>query len=189
MNKLIDADQRKLVGAFIMLGFAVLAFFRWTETNAIFFILLAFRDLIAAYYLSIRKQTEIQVSIQMRLLAYASSAVPLCYLKPTTFSPTFLLIAILLNIAGFLLSTLATIELGDRMGVAPAKRGEICQTGVYRLTKHPMYVGYIIAELGNVLLNPLNVLIFIFSMGGYSVRAIKENHTLATTAGSMDTRV
>lgn len=180
MNKLIDADWRKLVGTFIMSGFAVLAFFRWTETSVIFFLLLAFRDLIAAYYLAIRNQTEIQVSVSMRLLAYASSAIPLCYLKSATTNPYFFLVAVLLNIVGFLLSTLATIELGNRMGVAPAKRGEICQTGVYKFTKHPMYFGYVVAELGNVFLNPLNALIFVVSIFGYTIRAKKESRIFSS---------
>jgi protein-S-isoprenylcysteine O-methyltransferase Ste14 len=69
----------------------------------------------------------------------------------------------LLVIIGFLLATLATIELGDSMGVSPAYRGKVCRTGIYRWVKHPMYLGYAIADFSWVLVSPLNSIIYVVS--------------------------
>ena len=65
------------------------------------------------------------------------------------------------------------------MGVAPAKRGDVCLTGIYKITRHPMYIGYFIAELGNVALNPFNAIIFVVSIAGYILRAKRESKILS----------
>ncbi len=178
MEKLREADWRKLVGAFIMVAFAVTAMIRWNETHILFFLLLVFRDLIFAYHIATRKMAEASESGSRRIFSYVSTALPLFYFHATTTNNNLMLFASLLSIGGFLISTLATIELGDRIGVAPAKRGQVCESGVYRYIKHPMYSGYVVSELGNVLLNPANILIFVMSVLGYSVRARRENKIL-----------
>jgi protein-S-isoprenylcysteine O-methyltransferase Ste14 len=83
----------------------------------------------------------------------------------------------LISIIGFSISTLALIELGNSFGVSPANRGMI-SSGVYRFTNHPMYLGYAISEFGCVLLNPLNVIIYILSMSLYYLRAQSESKIL-----------
>ena len=83
---------------------------------------------------------------------------------------------------GFLIVTLATIELGQRLGVSPAKRGEVCSSGVYRYLNHPMYVGYALAELGVVLLNPQNAGFFAISISLYILRARAESCILGRLA-------
>jgi len=179
MEKLKEADWRKLVGAFIMIAFAAIAMIRWTNTHIVFFLLLAFRDLIFAYFFFVRKESTVEESMGNRMFSYLSTALPLFYLHATTSSGYLIVAASLLSISGFLISTLATIELADRVGIAPAKRGDICRTGVYCYIKHPMYTGYVISEFGNILLNPLNALIFVFSIAGYWMRGKLENRTLA----------
>ncbi len=176
----MKADWRKLVGSIVMICFALIAIYRWHHSHILFFLLLAFRDLVAGYFLAIRQSGITSSSISNRALAYTSSAIPLLYLQGTQSNHHLIIFALLLNILGFLVSTLATIELGDRMGVAPAKRGEICHSGVYKITRHPMYLGYFIAELGNVILNPLNAVIFAISIVGYILRAKRETKILST---------
>ncbi len=179
--KTIKADWRKLVGSIVMICFALIAIYRWHQSHILFFLLLAFRDLVAGYYLAIRRSTIASGPTSSRILAYVSSAMPLVYLQSTQSNHHLIIFALLFNILGFLVSTFATIELGDRMGVAPAKRGNVCHSGIYKLTRHPMYLGYFIAELGNVILNPINLLIFVSSTAGYLLRAKRENKILSTT--------
>jgi len=69
---------------------------------------------------------------------------------------------------------LALIELGRSFGVTPANRGKI-STGVYEFSNHPMYLGYAISEFGVLILNPLNILIYIISIRLYIFRSKKEN--------------
>jgi len=71
----------------------------------------------------------------------------------------------------------ATLELGTSIGVAPANRG-LVRSGIYRRIKHPMYMGYVISELGLVLLNPLSVALFVISVLLYTLRAKSENKIL-----------
>jgi len=80
-----------------------------------------------------------------------------------------------LSLVGAFLSTWAIIDLGRRFGVAPAKRGDICRTGLYRWFRHPIYLGYALVELGGMLLNRSNLPIFILSMGLLVLRAHMEN--------------
>lgn len=64
------------------------------------------------------------------------------------------------------------------MGVSPAKRGDKCTKGLYRIINHPMYVGYVIAQFGWVLLNPWNFTIFLLSIILFSFRTKYENMIL-----------
>lgn len=175
------ADQlRRQVGALIMTAFGVIALWRWQETGFVFFLLLSFRDAVAAYFLSVRSDAVLRSKSWIDVFAYISSAIPLFYFGHIAGVNKYAIAAAnILAIAGFLLATLSTIELGKRMGVGPARRGEVCRTGVYKYIKHPMYVGYVVAELGNVLLNPLNVILYLSSVGSYWIRANIESRLLS----------
>lgn len=115
------------------------------------------------------------------MLAYISSAMPLLYLGPVSASKALFLGADLLSIAGFLIVAFATLELGTSIGIAPANRGFV-QSGIYRYIKHPMYLGYVISEVGLVLLNPLNVALIAISSSLYAFRAKSENRILKAIA-------
>lgn len=178
-----STDQRKLVGAIIMASFGVMALWRWYETGLVFFLLFCLRDFIAAYFIAIRKASQASPSRFAVLLAYASSSMPLLYQKANSdVSPILVGIASMLMIVGFLIATMATIELGQKMGVSPAKRGERCLSGVYRYFRHPMYLGYVISETGAIILNPLNLFIFASSVLGYYLRARLENQLFESSS-------
>lgn len=113
----------------------------------------------------------------LAVLAYVSSAMPLLYLGSTVSSKNLFLASDLLAIIGFLIVVLATAELGVSIGVSPANRGSV-HSGIYRHIKHPMYLGYVVSELGLVLLNPYNILFFLISISFYVVRAKSENYIL-----------
>jgi protein-S-isoprenylcysteine O-methyltransferase Ste14 len=173
----VKTDYKKYLGSLIMLGFAIISITRWTQSGELFFLVLSFRDLIASYFLARRENAEIKSNKTMAMIAYLSSGLPLLY-----FSAPFgleirayRLVADLLTIIGFLIVTWATIDLGTKLGVSPAKRGNKQTKGIYAFVNHPMYLGYVIAQSGWVLINQWNFAIFALSIFLFSVRAKSEN--------------
>ena len=173
-------DYKKYIGSLIMLSFAVLSMLRWNRSGELFFLLLSFRDLVASYFLATREKAEVKSGNTMAILAYVSSGLPLLY-----FSAPFgielrshRLIFDLLTIVGFLIVTWATIDLGTKLGVSPAKRGEKVVKGIYRFVSHPMYLGYAIAQIGWILINKTNFFIYTVSIFLMIIRAKNENKLL-----------
>lgn len=157
----LASDPAGIGGTIVMVVFAVIAGMRWSGTGNIFFGLLLFRDLIWAGFFLVRKKAQSEGSVRESALAYISTALPLFYLAPNSFLPAWVLVVTnLLSVFGFLLATLAVIELGMSAGVAPAVRGDKCRRGVYRWLRHPMYTGYMLAEFGWIVLNPFNAVIY-----------------------------
>jgi protein-S-isoprenylcysteine O-methyltransferase Ste14 len=64
-------------------------------------------------------------------------------------------------IAGALLSISAKLALSRSFGMTAANRG-VKRKGPYRLVRHPMYAGYILTQVGFLLVNPtlLNAVIY-----------------------------
>ncbi|WP_127718229.1 isoprenylcysteine carboxylmethyltransferase family protein [Halobacteriovorax sp. HLS] len=176
----IKPDYKKYIGSLIMFGFASISITRWTQSGELFFLVLSFRDLIASYFLAKRESAEIKSTKMMSMIAYISSGLPLIYLS----APYGLELRIyrlgadLLTIIGFLIVTWATIDLGTKLGVSPAKRGEKQTQGMYRFFNHPMYLGYGIAQLGWLLVNKFNINIYLISILLFILRAKDENRIL-----------
>lgn len=171
------ADPSGWIGSIVMFLFSIIAIWKWQTTGFIFFALLTLRDLAATWFLLTRNPSLKKSKPSWKdILAYLSSAFPFFYLGADT--PTNMYVMVnLITIAGFTLSTLALIELGQSFGVSPSNRG-VVRSGVYRLTKHPMYLGYAISEIGFVLLNPINIFLWITSGTLYCFRAKLENKVL-----------
>jgi protein-S-isoprenylcysteine O-methyltransferase Ste14 len=55
--------------------------------------------------------------------------------------------------SGALVAALAKLSLNRRFGIAPANRG-VQASWAYSLVRHPMYLGYIVAQVGYLLHNP-----------------------------------
>lgn len=161
----------------MMFGFGVLALYRWHQTQLLFFLLLVIRDFAAGYFFLKRNVAKEKAALVPSMLAYISSAMPLLYSEPVGASKDLFLGADLLSIAGFLMVAFATLELGTSIGVAPANRG-LVNSGIYRHIKHPMYLGYVISEVGMVLLNPFNTVLLAISVSLYTYRARSEDRVL-----------
>ena len=164
-----------------MVGFGIVAFYRWQQTQLIFFLLLVLRDFAAGYFFFRRKPAYSKGSTTLTILAYASSAIPLLYFDSSVSSKSLFLGSDLLAIVGFLIVVLATVELGTSIGISPANRG-LVRSGIYRYIKHPMYLGYVVSEFGLVLLNPMNFLFFALSLSLYFFRARSESNLFKISA-------
>lgn len=173
------SDPTGWIGAFIMTVFASIAAFRWHSSGLLFFALMFFRDLAAVFFLLTRKKIVSKTRFELDdLVAYVSCAMPFFYFSSEyPINTIALLIVDILSILGFGVATVALFELGSSFGVTPANRGVIT-TGIYRYLKHPMYAGYILAEVGFIMINHLNVALFAFSVALYLVRGRAETATL-----------
>jgi len=181
ITEAIKTDYKKYIGSLIMINFASISITRWAQSGELFFLVLSFRDLIASYFFAKRQNADVKSTKTMAIIAYISSGLPLLY-----FSAPFgleirlyRLIADLLTIVGFLIVTWATIDLGTKLGVSPAKRGTKQTKGLYRFIGHPMYLGYGIAQLGWIFINKWNIYIYLTSLVLFLIRAKSESNLFA----------
>ena len=86
----------------------------------------------------------------------------------------------LLSAAGLSVVIGGKLSLGRSFGLMPANRG-IVSTGLYRLVRHPIYMGYLITHVGFLLANATfwNVLIFLAADITLMIRAVYEERVLA----------
>lgn len=84
-----------------------------------------------------------------------------------------------LVMSGAAIAFLAKLFLGRSFGIVPANRG-VKQYGVYRVVRHPMYAGYIINQLGFVLLffSLHNVMMYAVAWIAFWLRAREEEKFL-----------
>jgi protein-S-isoprenylcysteine O-methyltransferase Ste14 len=85
-----------------------------------------------------------------------------------------------LSAIGLLIVIGGKISLGRSFGLIPANRG-IVSTGLYRLVRHPIYLGYLITHLAFVAANPTawNIALLLTADIALLARAVCEEHTLA----------
>ncbi len=72
------------------------------------------------------------------------------------------------------------ISLGRSFGLIPANRG-IVSSGLYRLVRHPIYLGYLVTHIAFVLANPTawNIALLVTADVALLARAVCEERTLA----------
>ena len=89
-------------------------------------------------------------------------------------------ITIAISASGTILVVLGKLSLGRSFGFTPANRGVVCG-GMYRLVRHPIYLGYLITHVGFLVANPSvwNVGVLIAADIALMFRAVCEERTLA----------
>ncbi len=90
------------------------------------------------------------------------------------------LAGVALVFAGLGLSIWATLSLGRSFGLAAANRG-VVQSGPYRGLRHPIYAGYLLSDLGFLLMNPTarNLGLYALALALSLARISAEEHLLA----------
>ena len=81
------------------------------------------------------------------VIAYAYPYAQVVYLRWVPGEPAWPLGGLILVTLAALLSFASLLSLGRRFGVFPALRG-LMTRGPYRLVRHPMYLAYVIADIG-----------------------------------------
>ena len=90
---------------------------------------------------------------------------------------------VLVSAIGLLIVIIGKVSLGRSFGLTPANRG-VVSSGVYRLVRHPIYLGYLVTHVGFVVANPLNWNLSVLAAADIALlmRAILEERTLAKDA-------
>jgi protein-S-isoprenylcysteine O-methyltransferase Ste14 len=128
------------------------------------------------------------LAVRNRAIAFTPKAVDYVYTilgvgSPLLFEPTPgggpIIIGALLEFAGLVLVVVAFLSLNRSFGLAPENRG-IKTAGAYELVRHPMYLGYILAEVGFVFINfsTFNLFILTISALFLLLRLQAEEHLL-----------
>lgn len=88
-----------------------------------------------------------------------------------------------LSAAGLSVVIAGKVSLGRSFGLMPANRGIVC-TGLYRLVRHPIYMGYLITHVAFLAANPSawNIAAIVIADIALMVRAVCEETTLARDA-------
>jgi protein-S-isoprenylcysteine O-methyltransferase Ste14 len=81
------------------------------------------------------------------VVAYAYPYAQVAYLGWVPGEPAWLEGGLILLTLGAFLSLASLLALGRRFGVRPAVRG-LARVGPYRLVRHPMYLAYLLADVG-----------------------------------------
>jgi protein-S-isoprenylcysteine O-methyltransferase Ste14 len=128
------------------------------------------------------------LAVRNRAIAFTPKAVDYVYTilgvgSPLLFQPAPsggpLIIGAFLEFAGLVLVVAAFLSLNRSFGLAPENRG-IKTAGVYEFVRHPMYLGYILAEVGFVFINFSTFNLFILTMSALFLllRLRAEEHLL-----------
>lgn len=99
--------------------------------------------------------------------------------------PGFATVAV--SVCGLLVVIIGKLSLGRSFGLMPANRG-VVSTGLYRVVRHPIYMGYLVTHAAFCAANPTlaNLLILIVADVALLVRAVCEEQTLARDAAYRD---
>ena len=90
------------------------------------------------------------------------------------------IVTVLLSACGLCVVIGGKLSLGRSFGLMPANRG-VVSAGLYRVVRHPIYLGYLISHVGFLLANAslTNVVIFLGADATLMFRAIYEERVLA----------
>jgi protein-S-isoprenylcysteine O-methyltransferase Ste14 len=143
-------------------------------------LLVASEALVVAFTLVRRHASIVDRSWRARILTmFATFGPPLLVLAPGgPVAPEFL--TLLISAVGLSIVVAGKLSLGRSFGLTPANRG-VVSSGVYRMVRHPIYLGYLVTHVGFVLANPAgwNFAVLIAADFALMLRAICEEETLA----------
>ena len=142
-------------------------------------LLLVSEALVVALTLVRRHAAIVDRSWRARLLTiFATFGPPLVRPAGVAVAPESLTLAV--SAIGLIVVVLGKLSLGRSFGLTPANRGIVCR-GMYRVVRHPIYLGYLITHLGFVFANPTpwNLAVLVVADVALMLRAVCEEKTLA----------
>jgi protein-S-isoprenylcysteine O-methyltransferase Ste14 len=142
-------------------------------------LLLASEALVVVLTLFRRAPAIVDRSMEARVLT-ALSLMGSPLVQPATvpaLAPEAATIAI--SAVGLLVVIAGKLSLGRSFGLMPANRG-IVSTGLYRLVRHPIYMGYLVTHIAFLAANPIpwNFVMLLSADAALLARAVCEERTL-----------
>ena len=130
-----------------------------------------------------RSAITIDRSLRARVLTTVSIVGPpvLVPATVTAWAPEMLTVA--LSCAGLAIVIAGKITLGRSFALLPANRG-VVSSGVYRIVRHPIYMGYLVTHVAYLAANPSlwNIAALVVADVALMARAVCEEQTLAKDA-------
>ena len=145
-------------------------------------LLLASEGLVVALTLVRRQAAVVDRSWKARMLTmFATFGPPL--VRPAGVAAAPELLTVTISAIGLMIVVVGKLSLGRSFGLIPANRG-VVSSGLYRLVRHPIYLGYLITHVGFVVANPAdwNLAVLALADVALMLRAICEEQTLAKDA-------
>lgn len=178
-STLADRASRVAIGGlFVALAVRIGADF--VETMRVTgLLLLASEGLVALLTLARRRAVRVDRSWEARVVTAISLAGPPLLLPSAGWAPLADAQAAIISACGLAIVVAGKISLGRSFGVVPANRG-VVSSGIYRIVRHPIYVGYFLTHVAFILshLDWWNVGVLLVSDAMLVVRAAYEERTL-----------
>ena len=143
-------------------------------------LLLASEALVVVLTVLRRAPAAVDRSMRARVLTTLSLLGP-PLVRPSAIAPIAPeVVTVALSALGLLVVIGGKLSLGRSFGLIPANRG-IVSTGLYRVVRHPIYLGYLITHVAFVAANPTmwNVATLLMADLALVARAVCEEQTLA----------
>ena len=150
-------------------------------------LLLAGELLVVVFTIFRRSAAIVDRSLLARLLTILSMTGP-PLVRPSSVAPLAPeLVTVAMSACGLLIAIGGKLSLGRSFGLIPANRG-IVSTGLYRIVRHPIYMGYLITHAAFVVANPTkwNLIVLLGADLALMARAVREERTLARDAAYRD---
>lgn len=151
------------------------------QTGRITGLLLVVSELLVVLMTVVRRPAaDVDRGVRARMLTAMSMMGPPLVRPAAVAALTPELLTAGLSICGLLIVIAGKLSLGRSFGLMPANRG-IVSTGLYRLVRHPIYLGYLVTHLAFVAANPTrwNIVLLIAADLALLARAVCEEATLA----------
>ena len=184
MSRLLDVGERIFI-AMVFARFAVIMLSS-SEHDPRNLLFLAVSGLVAAMVLFRPRNDAISLKSADWLLALAGGFLSFLYRpEPGLIGPDWL--ATVLLWAGMLIACASKLSLNRRFGFVPGNRG-VQSNWAYSLVRHPMYLGYAVADVGFLMINPSvwNLALFVTVIPLQLARIWREEAFLSQDAAYID---
>jgi protein-S-isoprenylcysteine O-methyltransferase Ste14 len=173
------ASRVAIVIAFTFLAMRFAA--QFTETGHITgLMLLASEATVVVLTVLRRPSGTVDRSLRARVLTTVACIGPLLLAPVTAGAVLSEAVTATISGCGLLVVIAGKLSLGRSFGLMPANRG-VVSTGLYRLVRHPIYMGYLVCHLGVLAANvsTWNVLTLVIADVALMIRALYEERVLA----------
>jgi protein-S-isoprenylcysteine O-methyltransferase Ste14 len=146
-------------------------------------LLLASETLVVLLTLFRRPTTVVDRSVRARVLTALSMMGPPLVRPSAAAAATPEFVTVACSALGLLVVIAGKVSLGRSFGLMPANRG-VVSGGLYRMVRHPIYLGYLVTHVGFLIANctAWNALMLAVADAALLVRSVCEEQTLARDA-------